>query len=148
MKRPFLVGLSLLPVVALGIQFIQFRRTNPPVVAEPAWNSTLTRDLVRRACFDCHSNETAWPWYSRVAPVSWLVAHHVDEGREHLNFSEIDGSERVAKIAKEIREGEMPTADYAWMHPHARLTSAEKDSLIAGLERTFGQSAGSAARDD
>jgi len=148
MKRPLLITLAALPVLALAIQFVQFERTNPPVVAEPNWDSPRTRDLARRACFDCHSNLTTWPWYSRVAPVSWLVVHHVDEGREHLNFTAVDGGERVAKMAKEIREGEMPTADYALMHPEARLSAAEKDSLIRGLERTFGQSAGAAADDD
>lgn len=147
MKRPLLVTLAALPVVALAIQFIQLERTNPPVVAEPKWDSPRTRELARRACFDCHSNQTTWPWYSRVAPVSWLVVHHVDEGREHLNFSAVDGGERVAEIAEEIREGGMPTPDYALMHPEARLSPAEKDSLILGLERTFGQSAGSASKE-
>jgi hypothetical protein len=141
MKRPLLISLAALPVLAVGIQFVQFERTNPPVSAEPAWDSPQTRDLAKRACFDCHSNQTTWPWYSKVAPVSWLVVHHVDEGREHLNFSAIDGKEHVDEIVEEIREGKMPTSDYALLHPEARLAPAEKDALIAGLERTFARTA-------
>jgi mono/diheme cytochrome c family protein len=63
-------------------------RKNPPVVKEPAWDSPATRALAKQACFDCHSNETEWPMYSRVAPVSWLIQYDVDEGRAVLNFSE------------------------------------------------------------
>ncbi len=67
---------------------VWFFQTNPPVVSEPAWDSPQTRALAQRACFDCHSNETAWPIYSRIAPISYVVTNHVIEGREHLNFSE------------------------------------------------------------
>lgn len=67
---------------------VWFFQTNPPVTSEPAWDSPQTRALAQRACFDCHSNETKWPIYSRIAPVSFVVTHHVVEGREHLNFSE------------------------------------------------------------
>ena len=81
-------------VAVLGLvlvaQLIPYGRNhrNPPIVAEPTWNSPSTRALAERACFDCHSNETRWPWYSHVAPTSWLVQNHVDEGREVLNFSD------------------------------------------------------------
>src|SRR5690242_16317240 len=79
------VGLGLL-VVAQLVPY-GHDHTNPRTVAEPAWDSPATRALADRACFDCHSNQTRWPWYSHVAPTSWLVQHHVDEGREVLNFS-------------------------------------------------------------
>jgi len=72
----------------LAIQLVPVERTNPPVIAEPNWDTPETRVLAQRACFDCHSNETVWPWYSYVAPVSWLVARDTNEGREVLNFSE------------------------------------------------------------
>jgi hypothetical protein len=84
--------LSIVGVVVLFglIQLVPYGRdhTNPPVVAEPAWDSPQTRALAVRACFDCHSNETVWPWYSNVAPASWLVQRDVDDGRRRLNWSE------------------------------------------------------------
>lgn len=126
------VVIQLLPVGA--------PRDNPPVVAEPAWDSPRTRELFFRACADCHSNETRWPWYSRVAPVSWLVAHDVQEARRHLNVSEwhlpqLDADE----AAEEVREGEMPLPLYLPLHPEARLDEAAKAELIAGLVATFGE---------
>jgi cytochrome c551/c552 len=120
-------------------------QTNPPVLAEPAWNNGQTRALAVRACFDCHSNQTVWPAYSKVAPVSWLVTRHVIEGRQKLNFSEwgvaptsTEGAGRRRKnpaeeAPKVIRNGEMPPRDYLLMHPEARLTAAEQQQLIDGL---------------
>ena|SRR5215203_5031898 len=79
---------------------------NPPVRAEPAWDSTRTRALAERACFACHGNTTAWPWYSNVAHVSWYVQHDVDEARRKLNFSEWDRPQREAGDAADaVREG-------------------------------------------
>jgi hypothetical protein len=75
-------------IVFIGIQFVPVERTNPPVVSEPQWDSPQTRALAEQACFDCHSNETKWPWYAKIAPISWVVAHDVEEGRAELNFSE------------------------------------------------------------
>ncbi|MCB9892964.1 MAG: heme-binding domain-containing protein [Planctomycetes bacterium] len=137
--KPILLGTVAL---AAAIQLVPYGRdhTNPPVVAEPQWDSAETRDLAKRACFDCHSNETVWPWYSNVAPVSWLVQHDVDEGREHLNFSEWNRKQKHADdAAEEVREGEMPLAVYLPAHPEARLTDAEKQALIKGLEATLGK---------
>src|SRR5215831_3235209 len=87
----------LIPALVL-IQLIPFGRehTNPPVTQEPAWDSPGTRELAKRACFDCHSNETVWPWYSRVAPVSWLTQRDVNGGRRHVNFSEWNKPQRHA----------------------------------------------------
>src|SRR3984957_3077392 len=86
-------------IVAALIQFVPFghTHTNPPTTKEPAWNLPETRVLFHRACFDCHSNETVWRWYSNVAPVSWLVQRDVNGGRTHLNFSEWDKPQRHAK---------------------------------------------------
>jgi len=101
-------------IVAIGlfliIQLVSYGRdySNPPVVREPAWDSTATRELARRACFDCHSNQTVWPWYARIAPFSWLVYDDVVEGRGKLNFSDwLNGSregEKADEISKEIEE--------------------------------------------
>ncbi len=114
-------------------------QTNPPVRVEPKWDSPETRALAVRACFDCHSNQTEWPRYSYIAPVSWAIRHHVDEGRNELNFSEWDlPQEEAGEAAEKVLEGEMPLRNYVWLHPKARLTAEEKKALIRGLEATFG----------
>lgn len=133
-------SLALLALVLL-VQLVPYGRahTNPPVAAEPRWDSPATRALAQRACFDCHSNETSWPWYSHVAPASWLVQNHVDEGRRVLNFSEWGRPQHEAdEAAEEVREGEMPPRSYLILHPEARLTAAERDQLVRGLDATFG----------
>jgi len=130
-----IIGLGLLGFIA--IQFVPVNRTNPPVVSEPKWDSPQTEALARRACFDCHSNETEWPWYSYIAPISWNVADHVKDGRADFNISEWvsgDGDE----AAEKVEEGEMPLSQYLWMHPEARFTAEETKQLIAGLKATFG----------
>jgi hypothetical protein len=129
--------------IFLAIQLVPYGRhhTNPPVLNEPRWDRGETRDLVRRACFDCHSNQTVWPEYAMVAPVSWLVYSDVTEGREHLNFTEWGMGSRKGenpdKIRKEIEEGEMPPFKYLIAHPEARLSDDEKRSLIDGLTKTI-----------
>ena len=137
--------LTRLAIVAAGvlvmIQVIPYGRdhSNPPVAVEPAWDSPVTRELAVRACFDCHSNETVWPWYSNVAPVSWLTQHDVDEGRAILNFSEWNGpTRRSDEAAETVREGEMPPLYYLPTHPDARLDDAELSALSDGLTRTLG----------
>ena len=92
--------------------------------------------LLEAACYDCHSNETKYPWYSQVAPVSWFVADHIQEGREALNFSTFgnlsanDRSEVMEESAENIQEGEMPLESYVWMHPEAKLSAAQRETLI------------------
>jgi hypothetical protein len=133
-------GLTLVVAMA-AIQLVPYGRdhVNPPVRQEPRWDRPETRALAARACFDCHSNETVWPWYSHVAPVSWLTQRDVDEGRRKLNYSEWDLGQREAhESAKTVRSGEMPPWFYVLPRPHARLTAAERTALIAGLETTFG----------
>lgn len=125
------------------IQLVPYGRdhSNPPVTQEPAWSSPQVRELAVRACYDCHSNETTWPWYSHVAPVSWLVQRDTDEGRSKLNFSEWNRPQRDADEAAEVvTEGEMPMPIYALIHPHARLTDQERQQLAAGLTATIGPS--------
>jgi len=126
----------------LLIQIVPYGRAhdNPPVVSEPNWDSPETRALAERACFDCHSNETTWPWYSNVAPVSWLVQHDVDEGRSFLNFSDWVHSGEVDELSEVVREGQMPPAQYFPMHPNAKLTDAERAALADGLAATASQS--------
>ena len=139
MKIPHRLKIALIAIggVALGIQLIPAARSNPPVVRELVWDSPRTLAFARRACFDCHSNETRWPWYSYVAPVSWLIARDVKEARDHLNFSEISADDRAEPLAKRIQAGEMPLPKYLALHGEARLSETEKTEFIAGLRRSF-----------
>src|SRR6202521_3438809 len=93
-------------LTAILIQLIPFghTHTNPPTTKEPAWDSPETRALIHRPCFDCHSNETTWPWYSNVAPVSWLLQRDVNGGRSQLNFTEWDSPQKHAKDVAESEE--------------------------------------------
>src|ERR1035437_8249212 len=121
-----LVGLMVL------IQVVRPHLENPSISAEPKWDSPRTRELVQRACFDCHSNQVRYPWYSQVAPVRWLLWNHVQEGREKLNFSQPDSDVDADDIVEAIRSNEMPLWDYSLLHPASRVTPAEKASLAVG----------------
>jgi mono/diheme cytochrome c family protein len=141
--RALIGGLALF----LAIQVVPYGRDhrNPPVRREPDWDRPETRSLAVRACFDCHSNETRWPWYASVAPASWLVQHDVTEGRREVNFSEWNRPQKEAReSAKTVRKGEMPP----WYYPWARLSSAERRDLVRGLEATLGAGAARADRRD
>lgn len=123
------------------IQLVPFGRqhSDPAVVQEPVWDSPQTRVLAKRACYNCHSNETIWPWYSSVAPVSWLTQRDVNGGRRHLNFSEWNKPQRHAgHVTEEIKTGDMPPWFYLPMHPEAKLTAAEQAALIAGFQKMPG----------
>ena len=129
-------GVALALAGFLLIQLVPYGRdhANPPVTGEPVWDSAATRALAVRACFDCHSNEVVWPWYSNVAPVSWLVQHDVDEARDKVNFSEWQtGVIRPQQAATQVQRGNMPPKQYLPMHPTARLTAAERAQLAQGL---------------
>jgi hypothetical protein len=138
------IGRFILVVLGLFvlIQIIPYGRnhTNPPVVSEPTWDSAQTRALAAQACLDCHSNDTIWPWYSNIAPISWLVQHDVEEGRQRLNFSEWgQRRQETEEIYGLINNGEMPPAQFLFMHPEARLTESEKQALITGFHAALGQ---------
>ncbi len=126
-------------IVVVAIQFIPVDRSNPPVAMDAATDDA-TKAILRRACYDCHSNETMWPWYSYVAPVSWLVSSDVEHAREHLNFSEWDkyDEKRVGKIKEEIVEevGEkrMPLKIYLPMHPEAKISDTDFQIIKAWAE--------------
>ncbi len=125
----------------LAIQLIPYGRAhnNPPVTQAVVWDSPRTAELWDRACADCHSNETEWPWYTNVAPISWLVQNHVDEGRAHLNVSEWDKPHRETdEAAGTVRRGSMPPSSYTYMHRDAVLSAQEKQDLIDGLNATLG----------
>lgn len=149
MKKAWSIVAWLLVAGALllaAIQFVPYGREheNPPVTAEPAWDSERTEALVRAACYDCHSNETRWPWYSHIAPTSWLLTRDVDEGREVMNFSEWSFSPEEAAfvavaIEEVVRDGEMPPREYRLMHPGARLSEAEQQELIDGVKASLSE---------
>jgi mono/diheme cytochrome c family protein len=142
MKKVLLILMGIAAVIFIGIQFVPYghQHSNPPVVQEPNWDSSQTRELAQRACFDCHSNETDWPWYSYVAPVSWLIQRDAEVGRRIINFSDWGRVYEPGEIVEVVREGEMPPAQYLLMHPEARLTQAEKDAFISGIQATISQS--------
>ena len=126
--------LFILAVVAIAIQLVPISRTNPAGRGEPEAPPEV-RSVLRRACYDCHSHETRWPWYASVAPVSWLVGSDVAEGRQELNFSQWEAlsPERQAKrrrrIGREVASGDMPPWYYVVMHPSAKLSAEDRRSL-------------------
>ncbi len=131
--RPAAYGLA---AALAAIQFVPVERVNPPV--EEILTAPGDIDaILRRACYDCHSNETRWPWYGRVAPASWLVAHDVEEGREYLNLSTWNRYDDAAmgknleEICEEIEEGAMPPWYYLPLHPGARLNDEERALIRA-----------------
>ena len=132
------IGLIAMQVIPVG------SRVNPPVVVEPNWDSLETRALAQRACFDCHSNETVWPWYSYVAPISWMVVKDVNEGRRVFNFSEWTAEQQQASQPEEavelVSKNLMPLPYYILIHPEANLTNLEKGQLVNGLIATLAQS--------
>jgi hypothetical protein len=138
--RTLAFGLSAFIVIVAAIQFIKPKRTNPPVEPKMAFESKTslspeTVKILRRSCTDCHSNSTRWPWYSHIAPVSWMVANDVQNGRRHLNLSkwgQLNKEQAQAKqkdICDEVLAGEMPLWIYTLMHKDARLSSLDKDTL-------------------
>jgi len=137
-----LKGLGGLVALFLLLQLVPYGRThaNPDVSQEPAWNSPRTRELAKRACFDCHSNETRWPWYANVAPLSWVVQFDVEAARSVFNFSEWDRPYPLAVYAgAAVREGRMPIFKYKVAHPEADLTPEETRELAQGLELSLRQ---------
>lgn len=147
MQQKFILrGMALLAAALVVIQLIpmgnfvkSFRRdANPPVVAAVEWDSAATEQLARAACYDCHSNETAWPWYAQIAPASWLVTRDVNKGRDAMNFSEDPLDEYDADDLEWHVMNDMPPRLYLPLHPEANLSAEQRAALIAGLRATFG----------
>ena len=127
------------------IQFIRIDKTNPKVekskdlisIYEP---SAEVEGILRTACYDCHSYETTYPWYSNIAPVSWWLKHHIDEGREELNFSiwgdytEEKANHKLHECAEEVERGKMPLPSYLYTHGDAELTGDQQDVLADWFE--------------
>ena len=129
-------------LIGIGI-LIQFIPVERPAVEKGGYDfvranqvSADVGKLLNNACFDCHSNQTVYPWYASVAPVSWLVVRDIREGRKHLNFSEwkmLGKKEKLKvldKISEEVDEGEMPMKIYPPLHPEARLSDADRNKIV------------------
>ncbi len=133
--------LGIIVIVFIAIQLIPYGRehTNPAVINEPAWDSPQTRETFYRLCGDCHSNETEYPFYSNIAPVSWLVQSDVNEGREHFNVStwSDDKAHQGKEAIEEYEEGEMPLWIYTLPRPETNLSEQDRADFLAGLRATF-----------
>jgi len=149
MSRRLKILFTLIGLAVVGFIVIQFIPVgniipglkfpgNPPVDQHFQWDSPQTEQLARSACYDCHSNETRYPWYANVAPASWLLNHDINEARDRMNFSTWNKQEfDVDSMIDQIQSGEMPKAIYLPLHPEARLTAEQKAQLIAGIQATF-----------
>ena len=127
-------------VLFVLIQLIPFghNRTNPPVVAEPGWSNPQARSLVKEHCFQCHSNETHWTWYSNIAPASWLISFDVIAGRGKFNFSDWNRKPgELNEMVGAIQEGEMPPIQYWIFHPSAKMDTQQKQNLIDALQSSI-----------
>lgn len=142
-KRPriFRTLLLILLAAVIVIQFIPVDRTNPAVTGAITAPPEVAA-ILKRSCYDCHSNETVWPWYSYVAPASWLVVEDVHEGREHLNFStwqSYDAQQQAdlrREAWEEVEHGDMPLGNYLTMHSKAKLTEYDQTLIREWAEGT------------
>ena len=143
MKKQILISLIIVFVI---IQFFRIDKVNPPynpnedflTIYQAPENISLA---LKNACYDCHSNETKYPWYTNVAPFSFWIKGHISNARENINFStweslydEKGKAHKIEETIEEIQEGHMPPKSYKWMHPEASLTSQQKLDLISWLE--------------
>ena len=141
MKKIVKWTLIVFALLFVAVQFVRPAKTNPKSDETSALHSQIVvpadvEGVLQRACYDCHSNGTRWPWYSQVAPVSWFLIDHVNEGRHELNFSEWGSYNNQRKVKKlheieeQVQRGEMPISSYTILHTDARLSGEEKNLLI------------------
>jgi Haem-binding domain len=138
--RPVVIRTALVSAIAFGLmQLVPYGWThdNPPVGRDAPWPDVASEQIARTSCYSCHSNETNWPAYSYVAPMSWLVRADVDRGRDEFNFSDWDAGDADDAI-EQIEEGSMPLGRYLLIHRDARLSPTESATLIAALEAMSG----------
>lgn len=134
-KRILLWVIGVAVVLFIVIQFIPYGRSshsNPEATDPFPWPDPQAEAIAKQSCYDCHSNETEWWWATNIAPSSWLVQRDVDEGRETMNFSVFTEGPSAEEFAEVVNGGEMPPFQYTIIHPDAKLTDAEKQTLIAG----------------
>jgi hypothetical protein len=150
MRKFLKPGALAVAVIFISVQFVRPNKTNPPVdqthtIEAHARVTPQVAGIFERACKDCHSNQTAWPWYARVAPVSWYVADHVEHGRREMNFSEWSTYDReridwlLGAMCMTAARGRMPLASYTRLHHTARLSPADIQILCAWGEAERGR---------
>lgn len=123
-------------VVVLVLQVLPVGKVrNAPVTQEAPWPDASTRQIAVAACYDCHSNQVRLEWFDKIAPVSWYVANHVNEGRDRLNFSEWDRRQETDDLSESVEKGEMPLSSYTWLHPGGKLDPEEKQQLVDALQQ-------------
>jgi hypothetical protein len=148
MRRGGIIALAIAGVAIAAFGIIQLRpvaRTNPPVTGDIAAPATIEATL-RRSCYDCHSNETHWRWYSAIAPVSWMVAHHVELGRKEIDFSDWNSyypatrRRKLEWMGRALHEEVMPPFSYRLMHPGSRLRDQDRAALEQWINTELAQS--------
>jgi len=146
MKRILKWTVRGLIVLVVIIQFYRPARTNPPIDMKMSIDSSMqlsadVSSILRRSCYDCHSSETVWPWYSNVAPVSWYLVNHVNDGRKELSFSDWGTykarrkARKLKEICEQLEKDEMPLSTYRPLHPAAKLSEADKNLLCEWAKR-------------
>jgi hypothetical protein len=146
MKKTSIIGIAVL-VLLIGVQLIRPSKINPPVQTEQDFLSIAqppaeVAAILTSACYDCHSHTTKYPWYTHVAPVSWWINHHIEDGRKHLNFSVWSNysaqkaDHKLEEIIETVRNKEMPMVAYTWAHAAARL-SPEQRALLADWTASY-----------
>lgn len=136
-----------IPALLLFIQLFRIDKKNPPVVQNEDFRTVMqppaeVMRLIETSCYDCHSHETQYPWYADIAPSSWLLANHIEEGREHVNFSTFgrlnadDRAHALHECAETLEEGEMPVSNYLWLHSEARLSEEQRSRLAEWFENS------------
>ena len=135
----------LIVIVIIGIQFFQIDKMNPELdptddfikIEQPPEEIAA---LFKQACYDCHSHETIYPWYTNVAPFSWVIGKHIQEGRDNLNFStwgsykQDKRTHKLEETAEEVEEKHMPIANYTWLHPEAKLSDEDRKMLVDWIQ--------------
>lgn len=139
----------IIAIVLLAIQSLRIDKTNMPIDTTKDFislniPSSQVTNTLKIACYDCHSNQANYPWYTNIAPVSWWIKHHINEGREHLNFSEWGTysikrkNHKLEECIEMVEENEMPMASYTWMHKEAKLSDAQKLELVTFFKSLMG----------
>lgn len=130
----FNIILAIIITLLFAIQFMPVKTNNPPALSDFSGPENI-KAILQRSCYDCHSNLTHWPWYSQIAPISWLISHDVQEGREHLNFSTWDSysikkqTHKIEEIWEHVEKAEMPPKTYLYLHSKAKLSAADKEAM-------------------
>ena len=121
-------------LVLLGIQFIPVKKTNP-IITQDIQAPAEVKNILRNSCYNCHSNETKWPWYSNFAPISWMIINDVDDARNKMNFStwnkiSFEKKEELKKdLWDEVRQEDMPPTLYTYVHPESKLDILQKNII-------------------